>query len=112
MADDLYRKLVPFFLKKDLVQVAAQFFISGIIGVIYGCMLIDETIGGTINKVLPSSDGPDLHLYLPVVIIVLIYTYFIQKKERIFLEKISFSCLHIIIAIISCFSSCVVLLLI
>ncbi|CAH1201855.1 hypothetical protein PAECIP111890_02035 [Paenibacillus sp. JJ-223] len=112
MINDLYRKLVPLFLKNNLVQVAAQFFVSGIIGVIYGCMLIDETIGGYINKVLPSSDGPDLYLYLPLVITVFIYSYFIQKKQRILLEKISCSCLHSFIAVLSCIFSCVVLLLI
>ena len=75
-------------------------------------MIIDETIGGYVNKILPSKDGPDLHQYLPIVITVLIYSYFIQRKERIFLEKISFSCLHILIAILSFISSLIVIMMV
>jgi hypothetical protein len=87
MVNDLYRKIGPLFIKKNLVQLAFQFFISALIGVIYAFMIIDETIGGYINKVLPSKDGPDLYHYLPIVITVLIYSCFIQRKERIFIEK-------------------------
>ncbi|MCL6662435.1 hypothetical protein ACMX2M_30240 [Paenibacillus polymyxa] len=112
MVNDLYRKRGWFFLKNDVVQTLFQFSISAIIGVIYGVMLVNETIGGLINKLLPSTDGPDLHLYLPVVITVFIYSCFIQKRQRILLEKISFSCLHIFVALLGCISSVVVLLVI
>ncbi|ETT55929.1 hypothetical protein PAEAM_58020 [Paenibacillus sp. GM1FR] len=112
MVNNRYRKREPFFVKKAVVQILFQFAVSAIIGSIYGFMMVNETIGRYINKLLPSTDGPDLHLYLPVVITVFIYSCFIQKKQRIFLEKISFSCLHILVALISCFSSVVVLLVI
>ncbi|MEC0124596.1 hypothetical protein [Paenibacillus pabuli] len=112
MVNDLYRKMGPFFLKKNLVQVAAQFFISAIIGVIYAFMIIDETIGGYIIEILPSKGGPNLHQYLPIVITVLIYSCFIQRKERIFLEKISFSCLNILIAILSFISALIVIMMV
>lgn len=112
MVNVLFRKIGPFFIKKNLVQLAFQFFISALIGVIYTFMIIDETIGGYINKVLPSKDGPDLYHYLPIVITVLIYSCFIQRKERIFIEKISFSCLHILIAILSCISSLIVIMMV
>ena len=105
-------KLVRLFLRKNPVKLSAQFFITAIIGVIYAFMIIDETIGGYVNKILPSKDGPDLHQYLPIVITVLIYSYFIQRKERIFLEKISFSCLHILIAILSFISSLIVIMMV
>ncbi len=75
-------------------------------------MLSARNIGGYINKFVPGGNGLDLQLYLPLVITVFIYSCFIQRKQRIFLEKTSFSCLHIFIALISCFSACVVLLLI
>lgn len=112
MVNDLYRKIGLLFLKKNLVQLASQFFISALIGVIYTLMIIDETIGGYIHEVLPSKDGPNLHQYLPIVITVLIYSCFIQRKERIFIEKISFSCLHILIAILSCISSLIVIMMV
>ncbi|WP_405153564.1 hypothetical protein [Paenibacillus sp. FSL K6-0108] len=112
MVNDLFRKIGPSLLKKNLVKLAAQFFISAIIGIIYAFMIIDETIGGYINKLLPSKDGPGLHQYLPIVITVLIYSCFIQRKERIFLEKISFSCLHILIAILSFISSLIVIMMV
>mgnify|MGYP001073044051 CR=1 FL=1 len=112
MMKDLHRKLGPIILSKDLIQVVFSFFISAIIGVIYSFMIIDETIGGYINRVLPSKAGPDLHQYLPVVITVLIYSFFIQKKNRNVLEKISFTCLQNIIAIVSCICSLILLLLI
>ncbi|KOY15881.1 hypothetical protein AMS66_14710 [Paenibacillus xylanivorans] len=112
MVNDLYQKIGLLFLKKNLIQLAFQFFISALIGVIYAFMIINETIGGYINKVLPSMDGPDLHQYLPIVITVLIYSCFIQRKERIFLEKISFSCLHILIAILSFISSLIVIMMV
>lgn len=112
MVNDLYRKRVLFFTKNDVVRTLFQFFISAIIGVIYGVMLINEKTGGYINKLLPSTDGPDLHLYLPVVMTVFVYSCFIQKKQRIFLEKISFGCLHIFVALLSCVSAVVVLLVI
>lgn len=112
MFNDLYRKRGPFLLKNRIIQIAFQFFISALIGVIYTFMIIDETIGGYINKVLPSKDGPDLHQYFPIVITVLIYSYFIQRKERIFLEKISFSCLHILLAILSFISTLIVIMMV
>lgn len=112
MVNDLYRKVGPFFVRKNLILLAFQFFISALIGVIYTFMIIDETVSGYINKVLPSKDGPDLYQYLPIVIIVFIYSCFIQRKERIFIEKISFSCLHILIAILSCISSLVVIMMV
>lgn len=111
MIKDLHRKLGPITHKKGLVQVAFSFFISGMIGVIYSFMIIDETIGGYIHKIFPSREGPDLHQYLPVVITVLIYSYFNQKKKRRnVLEKISFTCFQIIIAITSCIFSLILLL--
>lgn len=82
MIKDLHQKRGPITHNKGLVQVAFSFFISAIIGVIYSFMIIDETIGGYIHKILPSREGPDLHQYLPVVITVLIYSYFNQKKKR------------------------------
>lgn len=112
MVNDLYRKRVLFFTKNDVVLTLFQFSISALIGVIYGVMLVNETIGGLINKLLPSTDGPDLHLYLPIVVAVFIYSCFIQKRQRILLEKISFSCLHIFVALLSCVSSVIVLLVI
>lgn len=112
MVNDLYQKIGPVFIKKNLVQLAFQFFISALIGILYTFMIIDETIGAYINKVLPSKDGPDLYQYFPIVITVLIYSCFIQRKERIFIEKISFSCLHILIAILSCISSLIVIMMI
>lgn len=110
MIKDLHRKWGPITDNKGLVQVAFSFFISAIIGIIYSFMIIDETIGGYIQKVLPSREGPDLHQYLPVVITVLIYSYFSQIKRRNVLEKISFTCIQIIIAIASCIFSLIVLL--
>lgn len=112
MIKDLSRKRSPITHNKGLVQVAFSFFISAIIGIIYSFMIIDETIGGYIHKVLPSREGPDLHQYLPVVFTVLIYSYFSQKKRRNVLEKISFTCLQIIIAIASFVFSLIVLLMI
>lgn len=112
MVHDLYRKRDQFFVKNAIVQILFQFAVSAIIGIIYGFMMVNETIGGYINKLLPSTDGPDLHLYLPVVITVFIYSCFIQKRQRIFLEKISFSCLHIFVALLGCISSVIVLLVI
>ncbi|MFX3645943.1 MAG: hypothetical protein ACE3K2_15135 [Paenibacillus sp.] len=112
LVNELYRKRGLFFTKNDVVQTLFQFSVSAIIGVIYGVMLINETMGGFINKLLPSTDGPDLHLYLPVVVAVIIYSCFIQKKQRILLEKISFSCLHIFVALLGCVSSVIVLLVI
>ena len=110
MVNNRYRKHDPFFVKKAVVQILFQFAVSAIIGSIYGFMMVNETIGGYINKLLPSMDGPDLHLYLPVVVTVFIYSYFIQKKQRILLEKISFSCLHILVALnkLYFFSCCVI----
>lgn len=112
MVNDLCRKRVLFYTKNDVVRTLFQFSISAIIGVIYGVMLINEIVGGYINKLLPSTDGPDVHLYLPVVVTVFVYSCFIQKKQRIVLEKISFSCLHIFVALLSCVSAVVVLLVI
>ncbi|PQP80951.1 hypothetical protein C0Q44_24740 [Paenibacillus sp. PCH8] len=112
MVSDLYRKRGLFFLKNDVVQILFQFFISAILGIIYGFMMINETIGRYINELLPSTDGPDIHLYLPIVVTVFIYSCFIQKKQRILLEKISFSCLHIFVALLGCVSSVIVLLMI
>lgn len=112
MVNDLCRKRVLFYTKNDVVRTLFQFSISAIIGVIYGVMLINEIVGGYINKLLPSTDGPDVHLYLPVVVTVFVYSCFIQKKQRIILEKISFSCLHIFVALLSCVSAVVVLLVI
>lgn len=82
MIKDLHRKLGLITHNKGLVQVAFSFLISAIIGVIYSFMIIDETIGGYIHKILPSREGPDLHQYLPVVITVLIYSYFNQKRRE------------------------------
>lgn len=111
MIKDLHQKRGPITHNKGLVQVAFSFFISAIIGLIYSFMIIDETIGGYIHKILPSREGPDLHQYLPVVITVLIYSYFNQKKKRRnVLEKISFTCFQIIIAITSCIFSLILLL--
>ncbi|WP_458124008.1 hypothetical protein [Paenibacillus sp. Z3-2] len=107
-----YRKRDPLFVNNAVVQVLFQFAVSAIIGIIYGCMMVNETIGRYINERLPSTDGPDLHLYLPIVVTVFVYSCFIQKKQRILLEKISFSCLHIFVALLSCFSSVIVLLMI
>ncbi|WP_091020820.1 MULTISPECIES: hypothetical protein [Paenibacillus] len=112
MVNNGYRKRDPFFVKKGVVKILFQFAVSAIIGSIYGFMMVNETIGGYINKLLPSTDGPDFHLYLPVVITVFIYSCFIQKRQRILLEKISFSCLHIFIALLGCISAVVVLLVI
>lgn len=111
MVSDLYRKRGLFFLKNDVVQTIFQFAVSAVFGIIYGFMLINETIGGFIHKLLPSTDGPDLHLYLPIVVTVFIYSCFIQKKQRIFIEKISFSCLHIFVALLGCVSAVIVVLL-
>lgn len=112
MVNDFDPKSGSFFFKKNLIQLASPFFISGIIGVIYGFMIINETIRGYINQWLPSSAGPDLHQYLPIVITVLIYSFFIQNKQKNILEKFSFSCLLIFIAILSCISSLIVLLIV
>lgn len=112
MVSNRYRKRDPFFVKNAVVQILFQFAVSAIIGIIYGFMMVNETIGEYINERLPSTDGPDLHLYLPIVVTVFIYSCFIQKKQRILLEKISYSCLHIFVALISCFSSVIVLLII
>lgn len=88
MVNNTYRKRDPFFVKNAVVQILFQFAVSAIIGSIYGFMMVNETIGRYINKLLPSTDGPDLHLYLPVVITVFIYSCLIQKRQRILLEKI------------------------
>lgn len=112
MVNDLCRKGGLFFTKNNVVRTLFQFSISAIIGIIYGFMMLNETIGGYINKFLPSTDGPDVHLYLPVVVTVFVYSCLIQKKQRIVLEKISFSCLHIFVALLSCVSAVVVLLVI
>ncbi|MBY0118538.1 hypothetical protein MHB43_26760 [Paenibacillus sp. FSL H8-0317] len=112
IVNDRYRKHDPFFVKNAVVQILFQFAVSAIIGIIYGFMMVNETIGRYINKLLPSTDGPDLHLYLPVVVTVFIYSCLIQKRQRILLEKISFSCLHILVALLGCISSVVVLLVI
>lgn len=112
MVNDLYRKMGPFFLKNRIIQLAFQFLVSATIGVIYALMIVNETINEYIQKILPSNDGPDLHQYLPIVITVFIYSCFIQKKQRYVLEKISFSCLHIFIAILSFISSFIVILMV
>ncbi|MGV2962905.1 hypothetical protein NST33_25670 [Paenibacillus sp. FSL L8-0435] len=112
IVNDRYRKHDPFFVKNAVVQILFQFAVSAIIGIIYGFMMVNETIGRYINKLLPSTDGPDLHLYLPVVVTVFIYSCLIQKRQRILLEKISFSCLHILVALLGCICSVVVLLVI
>ncbi|KLU57163.1 hypothetical protein EL84_07980 [Paenibacillus sp. VT-400] len=112
MVNNRYRKRKPFFVKNAVIQILFQFAVSAIIGSIYGFMMVNETIGRYINKLLPSTDGPDLHLYLPVVITVFIYSCLIQERQRILLEKISFSCLHIFVALLGCISSVVVLLVI
>ncbi|MEK4663471.1 hypothetical protein MHH93_16440 [Priestia sp. FSL H7-0729] len=112
MVNELYGKRGLFFTENNVVRTVFQFSISAIIGVIYGFMMLNETIGEYINKLLPSTDGPDLHLYLPVVVTVFVYSCFIQKKQRIVLEKISFSCLHIFVALLSCVSAVAVLLVI
>ncbi|KGP85127.1 hypothetical protein P364_0102955 [Paenibacillus sp. MAEPY2] len=109
---NVYRKRGPFFLKNRIIQIAFQFFISAIIGVIYAFMIINETINEYLRNILPSNDGPNLHQYLPIVITVFIYSYFIQRKERIFLEKISFSCLHILLAILSFISTLIVIMMV
>lgn len=87
IVNDRYRKHDPFFVKNAVVQILFQFAVSAIIGIIYGFMMVNETIGRYINKLLPSTDGPDLHLYLPVVVTVFIYSCLIQKRQRILLEK-------------------------
>lgn len=97
-------------MKKILVHLSSPFYISAIIGIIYGFMIYDETIRGYMNIVLPSKDGPDIHQYLPVVIAVVIYSYISQKKQRNFLKIITFSCLNICIAILSCFVTLIALL--
>jgi hypothetical protein len=112
MVNDLYQKIGLLFLKKNLIQLAFQFFISALIGVIYAFMIINETINEYLRNILPSNDGPNLHQYLPIVITVFIYSCFIQRKERIFLEKISFSCLHILIAILSFISTLIVIMMV
>lgn len=112
MVNDLCRKGGLFFTKNNVVRTLFQFSISAIIGIVYGFMMLNESIGGYINKLLPSTDGPDVHLYLPVVVTVFVYSCLIQKKQRIVLEKISFSCLHIFVALLSCVSAVVVLLVI
>lgn len=111
MVNDNYQKTVPAFIKNNLVQSSFQFLIPVIIGIIYGFMINDETIRGYMNQILPSQAGPDLHQYLPLVIAVLVYTYFIQK-HRSLLKKTIFICLHIFIAILSFIASFVVLLVI
>lgn len=111
MVNDIYQKSAPSFFKKSLVQSSFQFLIPVIIGVIYGFMINDETTRGYINQALPSQAGPDLHQYLPLVIAVFVYSYFIQKKQRNLLKKTILICLHIFIAVLSFFSSLVVLLM-
>ncbi|MDR6721616.1 hypothetical protein J2W91_000064 [Paenibacillus amylolyticus] len=75
-------------------------------------MIDNDTMRGIISTILPNTDGSDLHQYLPVVIMVIIYLYVIRRKlPRNLLEKISFSCLLIITALLSFISSLVFILM-
>ncbi|WP_145407608.1 hypothetical protein [Paenibacillus xylanexedens] len=113
MDNELYHKPRLYFLKHKRVQVASHFLVSVLFGVSYGLMIDNDTMRGIISTVLPSTDGSDIHQYLPVVIMVLIYLYLIRRKLRgNLLEKISFSCLLIITALISFVSSLVIILII
>lgn len=111
MVNDKYLRLAPSFLKKDLVQFSTQLLIPAIIGVIYGFMINDETTREYINQALHSQAGPDLHQYLPLVIAVFVYSYFIQKKQSNLLKRTILIFLHIFIAVLSFLSSLVVLLM-
>ncbi|KQY94400.1 hypothetical protein ASD24_02230 [Paenibacillus sp. Root52] len=112
MDNELYRKPRFYFLTHKRVQVASHFLVSALFGVSYGLMIDNDMMRGIISTVLPSTDGSDIHQYLPVVIMVLIYLYLIRRKLRgNLLEKISFSCLLITTALISFISSLVFILM-
>ncbi|WP_042199536.1 hypothetical protein [Paenibacillus camerounensis] len=111
MVTDQTNKPRPFLLMKSPVQLKWQFVTSVLIGIIYAFIISTESTGGFINNILPSGHGPDLHQYLPVVVPVLIYSYFIQEKRKSFLKKIAYSCLHISIAIVSFITSLILLLM-
>ncbi|MDQ0169380.1 hypothetical protein J2T19_000820 [Paenibacillus tundrae] len=99
MVNELYRKPRSYFLRQKRVQVASHFLVSALLGLVYALMIVNDTTRGIISTVLPSTDGSDIHQYLPVVIMVIIYLYLIRTTlPRNRLNKISFSCLLIITA--------------
>ena len=92
---------------RDVIRFISPFLFSVIIGVLYTCLIVNETTDGYLGKILPSTDGADLHQYLPVIIPAFVFSYVVQRKYMILIENISFSCIQAIIAILSLIASLV-----
>ncbi|PYE48205.1 hypothetical protein DFQ00_10959 [Paenibacillus barcinonensis] len=95
------------FVRQRKGRLISPFIFSMMIGVIYAALITNETAIIYINKILPSTDGADLHQYLPVMLPAFIYSYAVQRKRIIWLENLSFSCIQALIAVMS-FAACLV----
>ncbi|WP_434749537.1 hypothetical protein [Paenibacillus amylolyticus] len=106
--DLLHDKRGWFVLQRSVIRFASPFLFSVIIGVLYAWLIVNETTLEYLNIILPSTDGADLHQYLPIILPAFIFSYVVQRKHMIWIENISFSCIQVIIAFLSLVASLVV----
>lgn len=106
----LHQKRSRFLSQRDRIRFISPFLFSIIIGMAYTWLIVNETTNGYLGRILPSTDGPDLHQYLPVILPAFVYSYVVQRKHMILIENISFSCIQAIIAFLSLGASLIVVM--
>lgn len=111
MYDNSSQKNGPFMQQRKAVRLISPFIFSMIIGAIYAALIVNETALIYINKILPSTDGPDLYQYLQVVLPAFVYSYARQRKHMIWIENLSFSCIQAVIAVLS-FAVCLLVVMV
>ncbi|MDM5275822.1 hypothetical protein QUF95_00380 [Paenibacillus silvae] len=111
MYDNSSQKNGPFMQQRKAVRLISPFIFSVIIGAIYAALIVNETALIYINKILPSTDGPDLYQYLQVVLPAFVYSYARQRKHMIWIENLSFSCIQAVIAVLS-FAVCLLVVMV
>lgn len=109
--DRMHSKRGRFVLQGNRVRLISSFLFSIIIGVVYACLIVNETTMGYIHNILPSTDGPDLYQYLPIIVPSAVFSYLVQRRHMIFIENISFSCIQAITAFLSLAASLMVVMI-
>jgi hypothetical protein len=92
------------------IRFISPFLFSVIIGMIYTWLIVNETTNRYLGTMLPSTNGADLHQYLPIIFPAFVFSYVVQRKHMILIENISFSCIQAVIAILSLFASLIVVM--
>lgn len=104
------RKPGRFVLPGNRIRFISPFLFSVIIGMIYTWLIVNETTNRYLGTILPSTNGADLHQYLPVIFPAFVFSVIVQRKYMIVIENISFSCIQAIVAILSLFISLLVVM--